>query len=40
MNRPCLDVAAVIRSCYDAFLEKYGAELTPEQWRALNDLMA
>ncbi len=40
MNRPCLDVAEVIRSCYDAFLEKYGAVLTPEPRRALNDLMA
>ena len=29
MTRPPLDVADVIRSCYDEFLEKYGAGLTP-----------
>src|SRR5205823_6502472 len=40
MTRTRLDVAEVIRSCYDAFLEKYGAVLTPEQRRALDDLMA
>jgi hypothetical protein len=27
MTRPHLDVAEVIRSCYDEFLEKYGAKL-------------
>jgi ribosomal protein L37AE/L43A len=30
----------VIRSCHDAFLQRYGASLTPEQRRALNDLTA
>jgi Transposase zinc-binding domain len=40
MNRPRLDVAEVIRSCSDEFLEEYGAELTPEQRRALGDLTA
>jgi hypothetical protein len=40
MTRPRLEVAEVIRSCYGAFLEKYGAELTPEQRRALDDLAA
>jgi Putative transposase/Transposase zinc-binding domain len=38
MSRPRLDVAEVIRSCRDEFLEKYGSRLTPEQQRALNDL--
>jgi Putative transposase/Transposase zinc-binding domain len=40
MNRPRLDVAEVIRSCYDEFLERYGAGLTPAQRRALDDLTA
>jgi hypothetical protein len=40
MTRPRLDVAAVIRSCYGEFLEEYGAGLTPEQRRALDDLTA
>ena len=40
MIRPLLDVAEVIRSCYDEFLEKYGARLTPQQRRALDDLTA
>lgn len=40
MTRPQLDVAEVIRSCHDEFLERYGAELTPEQRRALHDLTA
>ena len=40
MTRPRLDVAEVIRSCYDEFLEEYGAGLTPEQRRALDDLTA
>ena len=35
MTRPRLEVAEVIRSCRDAFLERYGAGLTPEQRRAL-----
>ena len=38
MNRPRLDVAEVIRSCYDAFLQRYGKSLTPEQRRALDDV--
>jgi hypothetical protein len=38
MTRPRLEVAEVIRSCYDAFLERYGKGLTPEQRRALDDL--
>jgi Putative transposase/Transposase zinc-binding domain len=38
MNRPRLEVAEVIRSCYDAFLQRYGKSLTPEQRRALDDL--
>jgi Putative transposase/Transposase zinc-binding domain len=36
--RPRLDLGEVIRSCYDAFLDQYGAGLTPEQRRALDDL--
>jgi hypothetical protein len=40
MTRPHLDVAEVIRSCYDEFLEEYGATLTPQQRRALDDLTA
>ena len=40
MTRPRLDVAEVIRSGLDAFLEEYGAGLTPEQRRALHDLTA
>ena len=40
MTRPRLEVAEVIRSCRDAFLEQYGAGLTPEQRRALDDLTA
>jgi hypothetical protein len=32
-------VAEVVRSCLDEFLEEYGADLTPEQRRALNDLV-
>jgi hypothetical protein len=38
MNRSPLEVAEVIRSCYDAFLERYGKGLTSEQRRALDDL--
>jgi Transposase zinc-binding domain/Putative transposase len=38
MTRPRLEVAEVIRSCYDAFLERYDKGLTPEQRRALDDL--
>ena len=40
MTRPRLEVAEVIRSCRDAFLQQYGAGLTPEQRRALDDLTA
>jgi Putative transposase/Transposase zinc-binding domain len=40
MTRPRLEVAEVIRSCRDAFLQKYGAGLTPVQRRALDDLTA
>ena len=37
MTRPRLEVAEVIRSCRDAFLQKYSAGLTSEQRRALDD---
>jgi hypothetical protein len=40
MTRPRLEVAEVIRSCRDAFLQRYGAGLTPERRRALDDLTA
>jgi hypothetical protein len=40
MTRPRLEVAEVIRSCRDAFLQQYGAGLTPEQRRVLDDLTA
>jgi hypothetical protein len=40
MTRPRLTVAEVIRCCLDEFLEKYGAALTPEQRRALKDLVS
>jgi hypothetical protein len=40
MTRPRLEVAEVIRSCRDAFLERYGIGLTPEQRRTLDDLTA
>jgi ribosomal protein L37AE/L43A len=40
MTRPQLEVAEVIRSCRDVFLQRYGANLTPEQRRALDDLTA
>ena len=40
MTRPQLEVAEVIRSCRDAFLEQYGAGLTTEQRRVLDDLTA
>jgi hypothetical protein len=40
MTRPRLEVAEVIRSCRDAFLQQYGAGLTPVQRRALDDLVA
>ena len=40
MTRPRLEVAEVIRSCRDAFLQQYGAILTTEQRRALDDLIS
>ncbi len=40
MTRPRLEVAEVFRSCRDAFLQEYGAGLTPVQRRALDDLVA
>jgi hypothetical protein len=40
MTRPRLTVAEVIRSCLDEFLERHGPELTPEQHRALKDLVS
>ena len=40
MTRSRLTVAEVIRSCLDEFLERYGLELTPEQRRALKDLVS
>jgi hypothetical protein len=40
MTRPRLEVAEVIRRCRDAFLQRYGAGLTSEQRRALDDLTA
>ena len=40
MTRPRLELAEVIRSCGDAFLDEYGATLSPEQRRALRDIAA
>ena len=40
MTRPRLTVAEVIGSCLDEFLERYGPGLTPEQRRALDDLIS
>jgi len=40
MTRPRHEVAEVFRSCRDAFMEQYGAGLTPVQRRALDDLTA
>ena len=40
MTRPRLEVAEVIRSCRDAFLQRCGAGLTSEQRRVLDDLTA
>jgi hypothetical protein len=39
MTRPRLEVADVIRSHGDAFLDAYGDTLSPEQCRALHDLV-
>jgi Putative transposase/Transposase zinc-binding domain len=38
MNRPCLEVADIIRAHGDAFLDAYGDTLSLEQRRALADL--
>jgi hypothetical protein len=38
MTRPRLEVAEVIRSCYEEFLERFGSRLTLQQRRALDDL--
>ncbi len=38
MSRPRIEVADVIRTHGDAFLEAYGDTLSPEQRRALGDL--
>ena len=35
MTRPRLELAEVIRSCGNAFLDEYGQTLSPEQRRAL-----
>ena len=40
MTPPRLTVAEVMRGCLDEFLDEYGAGLTPEQHRALNDLIS
>jgi Transposase zinc-binding domain len=40
MTRPRPTVAEVIRICVDEFMDKYGAKLTSEQRRALEDLTA
>ena len=40
MTPPRPTVAEVVRSCLDEFLERYGSELTPEQRRALKDLVS
>ena len=40
MTRPRLEVAEVIRSCRDTFMDQYGADLTPVQRRVLDDLTA
>ena len=40
MTRPRLEVAEVIRSCRDTFMDQYGTDLTPVQRRVLDDLTA
>jgi Putative transposase/Transposase zinc-binding domain len=40
MNRPRLEVAEVFRDYGDAFLDRYGDALSPEQRRALRDIAA
>jgi hypothetical protein len=39
MTRPRLELAEVIRAHGDAFLDQYGATLSPERRRVLNDLI-
>jgi Putative transposase/Transposase zinc-binding domain len=39
MTRPRLELAEVIRAHGDAFLDQYGATLSPERRRVLNDLV-
>ena len=38
MTPPRLEVAEVMRSCYEEFLQRFGKGLTPQQRRALDDL--
>jgi hypothetical protein len=40
MTRPRLEVAEVVRDSGDAFLDRYGDTLSPEQHRALRDIAA
>jgi hypothetical protein len=40
MNQPRLEVAEVVRDYGDAFLDRYGGTLLPEQRRALRDIAA
>jgi Putative transposase/Transposase zinc-binding domain len=40
MNQPRLEVAEVVRDYGDAFLDRYGGTLSPEQRRALRDIAA
>jgi hypothetical protein len=40
MTRPRLELAEVFRDYGDAFLDRYGAALSPEQRRALHDVAA
>ena len=40
MTRPRLEVAEVVREHGDAFLDRYGGALSPEQRRALSDIAA
>jgi hypothetical protein len=40
MTQPRLEVAEVIRDYGDAFLDRYGATLSPAQRRALGDIAA
>jgi hypothetical protein len=40
MNQTRLEVAEVVRECNDAFLDRYGDTLSPEQRRVLRDIAA